>query len=85
MFSNLLTIKISGRIGGKYNMNRSEAIRILGETKICSPLGNAAHVAIAALDKQSILLELLEEAAEEIENCYGGETQLSKRIRQQLD
>lgn len=66
-------------------MNRSEAIRILGETKICSPLGNAAHVAIAALDKQSILLELLEEAAEEIENCYGEETQLSKRIRQQLD
>lgn len=66
-------------------MNRSDAIRILGETKICSPLGNAAHVAISALEKQPILLELLEEAAEAIENCYGKETELSERIRQQLN
>ena len=80
-----MKLEFPARAGERCNMNRIEAIRILGETKMCSPLGNAAHVAIAALDKQPILLELLEQAAEVIENCYGKETELSERIRQQLN
>lgn len=33
-------------------MNKQEAIRILGETKLCSPLGQACFVGIEALEKQ---------------------------------
>jgi predicted amidophosphoribosyltransferase len=34
-------------------MNRQDAIRILGEIKLCSPLGQAAHVALAALREKA--------------------------------
>lgn len=33
-------------------MTIDEAIRILGDTKICSPIGNAAFLAIQALKEQ---------------------------------
>lgn len=33
-------------------MNKQDAIRILGETKLCSPLGQACFVGIEALEKQ---------------------------------
>lgn len=33
-------------------MNKQDAIRILGETKLLSPIGQAVYVAIPALKKQ---------------------------------
>jgi len=36
-------------------MYRKEAIRILKETKLCSPLGQAAYVAIADMEKQNVV------------------------------
>lgn len=52
-----------------------------GEEECCEAL----DIAIKALEKQKAMECLLEKAAEEIENIYGRETELSEEIRDLLD
>ena len=55
----------------------------LTDMKICD--GEEMDVAIRALEKQKTMECLLEKAAEEIENIYGREIELSEEIRDLLD
>ena len=55
----------------------------LTDMKICD--GEEMDIAIKALEKQKTMERLLEKAAEEIENLYGIETELSEEIRDLLD
>ena len=55
----------------------------LTDMKICD--GEEMDIAIKALEKQKIMECLLEKSAEEIENFYGRETELSEEIRDLLD
>ena len=55
----------------------------LTDMKICD--GEEMDVAINALEKQKTMECLLEKVAEEIENLYGRETELSEEIRNLLD
>ena len=55
----------------------------LTDMKICD--GEEIDIAIRALEKQKTMGCLLEKAAEEIENIYGRETELSEEIRDLLD
>ena len=53
------------------------------DMKICD--GEEMDIAIKALEKQKTMECLLEKVAEEIENIYGRETELSEEIRDLLD
>jgi len=53
------------------------------EKKVCIGCWLKDEINIAK--KINELKELLEQAAEDIENCYGRETELSERIREQLN
>ena len=55
----------------------------LTDMKICD--GEEMDIAIKALNKQKHMECLLEKVAEEIENLYGRETELSEEIRDLLD
>ena len=55
----------------------------LTDMKICD--GEEMDIAIKALEKQKTMESLLEKVAEEIENIYGRETELSEEIRDLLD
>ena len=55
----------------------------LTDMKICD--GEEMDIAINALEKQKHIECMLEKAAEEIENIYGRETELSEEIRDLLD
>ena len=55
----------------------------LTDMKICD--GEEMDIAIRALEKQKAIERLLEKSAEEIENLYGRETELSEEIRDLLD
>ena len=55
----------------------------LTDMKICD--GEEMDIAINALEKQKTMECLLEKVAEEIENIYGRETELSEEIRDLLD
>ena len=55
----------------------------LTDMKICD--GEEMDIAIRALEKQKTMECLLEKVAEEIENLYGRETELSEEIRDLLD
>ena len=55
----------------------------LTDMKICD--GEEIDIAIKALENQKTMECLLEKAAEEIENIYGRETELSEEIRNLLD
>lgn len=72
-------------------MTEHEAKTIISEIKMnyaengeeeCS---EALDMAINALEKQKHIECMLEKAAEEIENIYGRETELSEEIRDLLD
>ena len=55
----------------------------LTDMKICE--GEEMDVAIKALENKKTMECLLEKVAEEIENLYGRETELSEEIRDLLD
>ena len=55
----------------------------LTDMKICD--GEEMDIAINALEKQKTMECLLEKSAEEIENLYRRETELSEEIRDLLD
>ena len=55
----------------------------LTDMKICD--GEEMDVAIKALENKKTMECLLEKVAEEIENLYGRETELSEEIRDLLD
>ena len=55
----------------------------LTDMKICD--GEEMDIAIKALEKQKTMECLLEKSAEEIENLYRRETELSEEIRDLLD
>ena len=55
----------------------------LTDMKICD--GEEMDIAIKALENRKTMEYLLEKAAEEIENIYGRETELSEEIRDLLD
>ena len=55
----------------------------LTDMKICD--GEEMDIAIKSLEKQKTMECLLEKSAEEIENLYGRETELSEEIRDLLD
>ena len=55
----------------------------LTDMKICD--GEEMDIAIMALEKQKTMERLLKKSAEEIENIYGRETELSEEIRDLLD
>ena len=55
----------------------------LTDMKICD--GEEMDVAIKALENKKTMECLLEKVAEEIENIYGRETELSEEIRDLLD
>ena len=55
----------------------------LTDMRICD--GEEMDIAIKALEKLKTMECLLEKAAEEIENIYGRETELSEEIRDLLD
>ena len=55
----------------------------LTDMKICD--GEEMDIAIRALENKKTMECLLEKVAEEIENLYGRETELSEEIRDLLD
>ena len=55
----------------------------LTDMKICD--GEEMDIAIKALENKKTMECLLEKVAEEIENLYGRETELSEEIRDLLD
>ena len=55
----------------------------LTDMKICD--GEEMDIAIKALENKKTMECLLEKVAEEIENLYGRETELSEEIRNLLD
>ena len=55
----------------------------LTDMKICD--GEEMDIAINALENKKTMECLLEKVAEEIENLYGRETELSEEIRDLLD
>ena len=55
----------------------------LTDMKICD--GEEMDIAIRALENKKTMECLLEKVAEEIENLYGRETELSEEIRNLLD
>ena len=55
----------------------------LTDMKICD--GEEMDIAIKALENKKTMECLLEKVAEEIENIYGRETELSEEIRDLLD
>ena len=55
----------------------------LTDMKICD--GEEMDIAIKALENNKTMECLLEKVAEEIENIYGRETELSEEIRDLLD
>ena len=55
----------------------------LTDMKICD--GEEMDIAIKALENKKTMEFLLEKAAEEIENLYGREIELSEEIRDLLD
>ena len=55
----------------------------LTDMKICD--GEEMDIAIRALENKKTMERLLEKVAEEIENIYGRETELSEEIRDLLD
>ena len=55
----------------------------LTDMKICD--GEEMDIAIRALENKKTMECLLEKVAEEIENIYGRETELSEEIRDLLD
>lgn len=51
-------------------MNNQEAIRILGDTNLCSPLGQAAFVGIEAIKKQIPKNVIIENGWKYCPACY---------------